>query len=105
MNENHKEAIDETSKGSMGTLSLIFGIAGIFFITIPVVSLSLGVVGLILSMASVRDSNKKNRKPGVATAGIITSVIAIVLAVLVVVIPIMYAGMQQRVEQSTEQTQ
>lgn len=78
----------------MGIVSLICGIAGIILSFVPNVSLwiavAAGAVGIVLAAIG-----KKKGEKGIATAGLVLSIIAVALAVLFIAV---CAGAESAVE-------
>ena len=69
----------------MGAISLICGIVGIILTFVPGIniwfSVAVGAVGIVLAAIG-----KKNGEKGLATAGLVLSIIAISVAVLVIAV-------------------
>ena len=67
----------------MGVVSLVFGILCVILCWIPVwnwVGIALGVIGIIMGAVG-KSMAKKNDKPtGVATAGLVLSIIGVAIA-------------------------
>lgn len=69
------------SKG-MAIASMILGIVSIVLCCIWYISLIAGIVGIVLGIMH----NRKNEKSGMATAGIICSVIGIILTIAILIL-------------------
>ena len=69
----------------MGAISLICGIAGIILTFVPGISLwvavAVGALGIILAAVG-----KKKGEKGIATAGLVLSIIAVSLAILFIAV-------------------
>ncbi len=68
----------------LAILGLVFGILSILACCFWYIALILGIVGLVCSIAS-----KKHSKTGLATAGIVCSIIGIVLCIVLVVFAVL----------------
>lgn len=96
-NENVTGVETETVSGSvvetenagkgMGIASLVLGIISLVLSCIWYISIPCAVVGIILGVLQ----NKKN-KIGLATGGIVCSIIGIVLCVLLIVLAVAFVG-------------
>jgi hypothetical protein len=71
-----KNVSKNTSNG-MGVASLVLGIASIVFCWVPILGLVAGIVGLILAI-----KQRKESPNGIATGGLVTSIIGLVLSVI-----------------------
>lgn len=65
---------------TLAIVSLILGIASIIMCCIPYLGIALGIGGIICSVMS-----SKKQKSGLATAGMVCSIIGIVIAVLMII--------------------
>ncbi len=72
--------VEQQSNGK-GVASLILGIASIVLCWISIIGLASGIVGLILAI-----KQKKVFPNGMATAGLVTSIVGIVFSLFVTVI-------------------
>lgn len=96
-NENATEVETETVSGNvvetenagkgMGIASLVLGIISLVLFCVWYISIPCAVVGIILGVLQ----NKKN-KIGMATAGIVCSIIALVLLVIAVIIGFVFGA-------------
>jgi hypothetical protein len=78
------ESGQEAPQGGKGMAiaSMVLGIVGMVLCCIWYISIPCAIVGLVLGIMH----NKKNTKSGMATAGIVCSIIAIILAVAIIVL-------------------
>ena len=74
------------SKG-MAIASMVLGICSIVFFSTVFISLICAIVGLVLGIVA-----KKKNQGGMATAGIVTSIIGIVIVVIVFVFAVLLVG-------------
>lgn len=74
-------AVDRKAK-RMGIASLILGIIGIVFCWILVISLITGIIGIVLSVKARNSIPVGAPGRGIATAGLVLSIIGIVLGVI-----------------------
>lgn len=66
----------EEQKKSLTIASLVLGIVGIVFDFIyPMVGIIIGIIGIVLSV----QANKKEGKSGMATAGMVCSIVAVAI--------------------------
>ena len=65
--------------------SMILGIVGLVFVWLPPLSLVVSVVGLILGIVGKKKSGAVGAPSGMATAGIVCSIIVLVIWCLVIV--------------------
>ncbi len=66
----------------LGIAGMVLGIVGLVFFCIPYIGFPCSVIGLVLSGVSSSKAKKSGMKNGMATAGIVLSVIALAIDVL-----------------------
>ncbi|MDN3019162.1 DUF4190 domain-containing protein [Paenibacillus sp. BSR1-1] len=74
-----------SEKNQTNTSSIISLIVGILSLFIPFIGLILGIIGIVFSRIAVKQINKTSEKGrGLATAGLICSIVGIILQILMV---------------------
>jgi hypothetical protein len=74
---------DKNQTNNSSVISLTVGILSLF---IPFIGLILGIIGIVFSRKAVKQINKTNENgKGLATAGLICSIVGIIIQVLMVV--------------------
>ena len=74
-------------KKNLATASMVLGIVALVFCWFWYLSIPCGIIGLVLGIVA-----QKAGKIGMATAGIITSIIAIVIAVVIIIIAVIFVS-------------
>ena len=67
----------------MGVVSLVFGILAVILCWIPVINwvgIVLGIIGIIMGAVGKSSASKQGKPTGVATAGLVLSIIATAIA-------------------------
>jgi hypothetical protein len=73
---------DKNQTNNSSVISLTVGILSLF---IPFIGLVLGIIGIVFSRKAVKQMNKTNENgKGLATAGLICSIVGIIIQVLMV---------------------
>ncbi|HJO93968.1 MAG TPA: DUF4190 domain-containing protein [Victivallales bacterium] len=77
MKDVNFEEINKTKGGGKAIASLVLGIIGIIAWLIPLFGLPITIVGLVLGC-----KGRKSAKKGIATSGIVLSIIGLVLTIM-----------------------
>lgn len=83
MNNQYNPYPNAPVKNGMATASMVLGILGVLFLSEPILSLPLNIIGLVLAVQS-----RKVSRSGKGTAGLVLSIIGLSLLALSLIIKI-----------------
>ena len=74
----------------MGVASLVLGILSIIFAWVPFLAIVPSIIGIGLGVAGKENLLAEERPAGVATAGIVLSIIALVISLIIATVVVLF---------------